>query len=409
MFYYLVLIRKIIVVAVIFACISSLSAENAKADVGFQSWISEFYQTASRNGIKRKTYEQAFSGVTEIDSTVLEKARYQPEFTTAIWDYIDGRVNPLTIQKGKRMGRYYAGTLKSVEKRFGVDSSVLLAIWSMESSYGEVLKKKSRLHYIPRALATLAYSDKKRRRFAEKQLIAALQILQDGDISREQFLGSWAGAMGHTQFIPTSYLAYGIDMDGNGRRDIWNSIPDALATAASLLQKNGWQTKKTWGYEVVMPSGGHQFREQTKTLAQWEKLGFIRPGKKKYPRPGDRAVLKYFAGADGPAFLVLKNFFVLKRYNNADAYALAVGLLADRLAGSDGMVQPWPRAPGALDIEEKIELQEKLKKLGYYTGEIDGALGQESKKAIRKFQEYVGVKVTGRPDKKLLQELRNRS
>ncbi|WP_457578058.1 lytic murein transglycosylase [Desulfomarina sp.] len=396
------------VIIIAFACVTCLLAENVKADPGFQSWISDFYRTASRNGIKRKTYEQAFSGVTEIDQVVLEKARYQPEFTTSIWDYIDGRVNPLTIRKGKRMGRYYAGTLESVENRFGVESSILLAIWSMESSYGEVLKKKNRLHYIPRALATLAYGDKKRRRFAEKQLIAALQILQDGDISREQFLGSWAGAMGHTQFIPTSYLAYGIDMDGNGRRDIWNSIPDALATAASLLRKNGWRTGKTWGYETVVPPGGYQFKDQTRSLAQWEKLGFIRPGKKKYPRPGDRAVLKFFAGGDGPAFLMLKNFFVLKRYNNADAYALAVGLLADRLAGSDGMVQSWPRMEGALDIGEKIELQERLKKLGYYAGEIDGALGRESKKAIRRFQVEAGIKADGVPRKELLRKLREK-
>ncbi|BCL62681.1 hypothetical protein DGMP_33740 [Desulfomarina profundi] len=283
--YYLVLIRKIIVITAVFVCISGLFTENVKADAGFQSWISGFYLTASMSGIKKKTYEQAFSGVTEIDPIVLEKARYQPEFTTAIWDYIDGRVNPFTIRKGKRMGRYYAGTLETVEKRFGVESSIILAIWSMESSYGEVLKKKNRLHYIPRALATLAYSDKKRRRFAEKQLIAALQILQDGDISREQFLGSWAGAMGHTQFIPTSYLAYGIDMDGNGRRDIWNSIPDALATAASLLRKNGWRTGKTWGYETLIPSGDINSRNRPRPWRNGKNLGLSVPERKNIPVP----------------------------------------------------------------------------------------------------------------------------
>jgi membrane-bound lytic murein transglycosylase B len=215
--------------------------------------------------------------------------------------------------------------------------------------------------------------------------------------------------MGHTQFIPTSYLAYGVDMDGNGRRDIWNSIPDALATSASLLKKNGWRTGQTWGYEVTTPSGGYRYKGQTRILSQWEKLGFIRPAKKKYPRPGDRAVLKFPAGPGGPAFLMLKNFFVLKRYNNADAYALAVGLLADRLVGSGGMVQAWPRIPGTLIVAEKMELQERLKKLGYYEGEIDGALGKESRKAIRKFQDQAGIKADGLPDRELLQELRNRS
>jgi membrane-bound lytic murein transglycosylase B len=214
--------------------------------------------------------------------------------------------------------------------------------------------------------------------------------------------------MGHTQFIPTSYLAYGVDMDGNGRRDIWNSIPDALATAASLLQKNGWQTGKTWGYEVVSSAGGDRYRDETKTLAQWTKLGFVRPVGKHFPRPGDRAVLKMLAGPGGPSFLMLKNFFVLKRYNNANAYALAVGLLADQIAGGSGMAQGWPRPPGALDVSQKFEIQERLKKLGYYPGEVDGNLGKESRKAIRGFQVSMGLVEDGIPSLELLEELRKK-
>jgi len=378
----------------------------AKADSGFEKWIADFYETASSKGISRTTYDKAFSGIIAPDPRVLKKASYQPEFTTKIWDYVDARVNPLSINKGMKKGAYYSGTLNSVTNRFGVRSSVLLAIWSMESNYGDILKKTERLHYVPQALATLAYGDKKRQKFGRNQLLAALKILQSGDISREQFTGSWAGAMGHTQFIPTSYLAYGVDMDGNGRRDIWNSIPDALATAASLLQKNGWRTGKTWGYEVISPPGGSEYTGETKTLAQWEKLGFIRPGEKKYPRLGDKAVLKILAGPEGPSFLMLKNFFVLKRYNNADAYALAVGLLADRLAGGSGMVQSWPRPAGSLTISEKFEIQERLKKHGYYSGEVDGYLGSQSRKAIRSFQRKAGLKEDGLPSLTLLEKLR---
>jgi membrane-bound lytic murein transglycosylase B len=383
-------------------CFAAEEAENTD----FRQWIVGFYPEAEKEGISRATWDAAFSGVAEPDLRVLEKANYQPEFTTEIWDYLDARVNPLSISKGEKMGRYYARTLAAIEKKFGVDQSVLLAIWSMESNYGAILEKTDRLHYVPLALATLAYGDPKRQKFARTQLVAALQILQAGDISKEQLTGSWAGAMGHTQFIPTSYLAYGVDMDGNGRRDIWNSIPDALATAANLLHKNGWRTGETWGYEVILPPDGEQFTDQTKTLAEWQKLGFKRPGDQAYPWPDNNAVLKIFAGTKGPAFLMMKNFFVLKRYNNSDYYALAVGLLADRLLGWRGIVQPWPRPPGSLSIEDKIELQTQLQEQGYYTGEIDGRLGDGTKAAIRQFQVQAGLVEDGVPSQDLLKALR---
>ena len=236
-----------------------LSPLSAHADAGFQKWVSGFYGTAAQSGISRTTYEKAFSGVTAPDPDVLEKARYQPEFTTKVWDYLDSRVNPYTISKGREMGSQHKRTLDAIERHFGVDATILLAIWSMESNYGEILTKTDRLHYVPQALATLAYADRKRAKFARQQLVAALKILQSGDISTREMTGSWAGAMGHTQFIPTSYLAFAVDADGNGHRDIWNSIPDALATAANLLKKNGWRTGETWGYESVAPRGGAKY------------------------------------------------------------------------------------------------------------------------------------------------------
>ncbi|MGE6742698.1 lytic murein transglycosylase [Allorhizobium pseudoryzae] len=380
---------------------------DARADTGFKTWVAKFYDTASASGISRSTYNKAFAGISGPDSDVLEKARYQPEFKSQIWDYLDSRVNPYTVRIGREMLARHGRTLAALENHFGVDKHILLAIWSMESNYGAVLENRDRLHHVPQALATLAWADPKRANFARKQLIAALKILQSGDVTPSHLTGSWAGAMGHTQFIPTSYLLYAVDADGDGRRDIWSSIPDALATSANLLAKNGWEGGKTWGYEAVLPSGAARYSGQTKTLAQWAALGFTRPNGKDFPRPSDRAELKLMAGSNGPAFLMLKNFFVIKRYNAADSYALAVGLLADEIAGFGGMTQTWPRPNGTLDIREKFELQSRLKELGYYDGEIDGNFGSGSKAAISAIQSRLGMDNTGEPSKTLLRALRN--
>jgi membrane-bound lytic murein transglycosylase B len=384
-----------------------LAPSLASANQRFEHWIHSFYSQASKAGITRKTYEAAFAGVMAPDPDVLQKARFQPEFTTKIWDYLDSRVNPYTIKAGRAAISQNSKTFTALEKYFGVSGDVLAAIWSMESNYGAVLDQPERLHYVPRALATLAYADPKRARYARKQLIAALKILQNGDIPPKEMTGSWAGAMGHTQFIPTSYLIYGVDADGNGKRDIWHSIPDALATTANLLKKNGWQTGKTWGYEVAPVHGASHLEGKTKTIAQWERLGFRRPNGHGFKFPNERAVLKMPAGPNGPAFLMTKNFYVIKRYNASDSYALAVGLLADRLSGYSGLVQSWPRPAGSLDISEKFEIQTRLKALGYYDGEIDGNFGSGSKAAIAAFQSRNGLSSNGEPSKTLLDRLRN--
>lgn len=392
--------------ALAFVVASTVTPAPARADAGFRQWIDNFYATASQSGITRATYRKAFAGVTDPDPDVLEKARYQPEFKSRVWDYVDSRVNPYTVKIGREMAAKHGQTLKALERHFGVDKNILLAIWSMESNYGAVLEKEDRLHYVPRALATLAYADKKRAKFARTQLVAALKILQNGDISANGLIGSWAGAMGHTQFIPTSYLLYAIDADGNGHRDIWNSVPDALATSANLLMKNGWQSGKTWGYEVVVPAGGNKYSGKTLTLAEWEKLGFIRPSGKGFKNGKDRASLKLMAGAGGPGFLMTKNFFTIKKYNAADTYALAVGLLADEIAGYGGMQQRWPRPDGTLDVKEKFELQTRLKALGYYDGEVDGNFGSGSKAAITSIQQRLGMEQNGEPSQALLNALR---
>ncbi len=383
----------------------SLVVQSCWAD-DFTDWLQSFRYEAERAGISRTIFTKVFDGVTEPDIRVLQRANHQPEFSLQIWEYLDTRVNALSIDRGREMARRYHKVLADIEQQSGVPASILLAIWSMETNYGLILTKKERLHYLPQALATLCWQDSKRKKFAKTQLLAALKIFAAGDVAQDDFLGSWAGAMGHTQFIPTSYLAYAVDFDGDGRRDVWNSVSDALASSANLLAKNGWRRGKTWGYEVVLVPGAKKYQGETKTLAEWQRLGVLRPGAKPFPRPGDKAVLKILADGNGPGFLMLRNFFVLKKYNNSDFYALAVGLLADRLAGWQGLVQQWPRPPHLLNFAEKMELQRLLERWGYYHGAVDGYPGKMTREAIRLFQKDKGFTVNGKADQNTLRQLR---
>jgi membrane-bound lytic murein transglycosylase B len=379
---------------------------SASADAGFQNWVRSFRSTAIQAGISGSTYDRAFRGITAADPEVLEKARFQPEFTAPVWDYFDNRVHDHSIAVGRQMARQWKPWLDRIEAKYGVNRYILLAIWSMESNYGEILKNDKVMRSVVRSLATLGYADKRRAKFARTQLVAALKILQSGDIDESHLTGSWAGAMGHTQFIPTSYQAYAVDMDGNGKRDIWNSVPDALATAANLLRKNGWQSGKTWGYEVSLPAG--KLPGGSMSLSKWQNLGVTRANGKPFRRGGDNATLKAPDGRDGPAFLATKNFFVLKKYNNADKYALAVGLLADEIAGYGGLVRDWSRPFTKLTFEQKQELQQRLSAHGYYDGKFDGKIGEASKKAIRAFQAQAGMSQDGHPSLEVLSTLRRR-
>lgn len=391
-----------------FVITSLLFAFSAQADEGFEQWLSHFYTTAASQGITRSTYTNAFDGVHEPDMDVLKKAAFQPEYTLEIWEYLDGRINSYSLGKGMEMYKQYSPLLQKIENDFHVDGTVLLAIWSMETGYGEVLKKRERLHYIPQALATLAYGDAKRKKFGETQLIAALQILQKGTISKDQLVGSWAGAMGHTQFIPTSYLAYAYDFDGNGRADIWNSVPDALATSANLLGKNGWNLRRGWGCETTAPENGMNYVDQSKPLSEWIRLGFKLSADCGKVKDEDHLVLKMPAKNAGPAFLTGKNYSVVKKYNNSDAYALAALLLSDRISGLPQPVKKWERPANSVIFEEKIEIQQLLKSKGYYSGEPDGFFGNASKDALKRFQQEKGMEVTGLPTKTVLTALRGK-
>jgi membrane-bound lytic murein transglycosylase B len=380
------------------------AATSANADSGFRGWVKSFRSVATDNGIKGSTYDFAFADVTSPDPVVLEKARFQPEFKDENWNYFDNRVNEQSIAEGRAMAAEWGRTLKGIEARFGVEAHVLLSIWSMETNYGRIMENAEVMRPVVRSLATLAYADKKRAKYARSQLIAALKILQSGDITLDHLRGSWAGAMGHTQFIPTSFLAYRADVDGNGHADIWSSVPDALGTAANLLKKNGWRSGQTWGYEVALPAG--KLPSGKLSLAKWQQLGVRRVDGKPFPRPDDAATLKVPDGRGGPAFLVLHNFSVIKRYNNADKYALAVGLLADGINGRDIMANDWKRPFTKLSFDQKLELQTRLRDKGVYDGKVDGKIGSGSRKAIMAWQAMAGLPQDGHPSLEVLNTLR---
>jgi membrane-bound lytic murein transglycosylase B len=393
-------LRRALLSALLGVAGSSALTGSASADAGFRNWIESFRSVAANSGISGETYRRAFAGISEPDPEVLEKARTQPEFKSPIWDYFDNRVHERSVATGQAMAKKYKPWLDKIEQRYGVSRNILLAIWSMETNYGEILKRPDVVKGTVRSLATLAYADKRRAKYARTQLIASLKILQRGDVDESHLTGSWAGAMGHTQFIPTSYIAYGVDIDGNGRRDIWNSVPDALATAANLLAKNGWQSGQTWGYEVRLPGG--KLPGGAMSLAKWQSLGVTRANGKPFSNPSASAVLKAPDGRGGPTFLMLRNFSVIKRYNNADKYALAVSVLADRIGGGGGFANDFNRPFTPLTIAEKEQLQDALTQSGFYDGKVDGNIGSGTKASILSFQAANGLTQDGYASKELL-------
>ena len=399
---------RILVAAIAALAVLSLAPPApAFADAGFEKWKRQFSRSARRNGISRRTLDTAFKGIDSFDPDVIDKARYQPEFKQRTWEYFDSRVDEVSIAKGRELRKRYKGLLDRIEARYGVDRDILLAIWSMESRYGAILDQPNVVRPIMRSLATLAAKDRKRARFARRQMLAVLSMLQKRQITPDQMVGSWAGAMGHTQFIPTSYRLYRQNFDGVGKADIWTSVPDALATAANLLRRNGWRKGQTWGYEVKPSARLYAQRNKRRTLAQWARLGVERVAGRKMPRTGTRATLKFPAGRNGPAFLMLKNFFVIKRYNNSDKYALAVGHLADQIAGGGDFVTPLPRPYPKLSREERSELQRRLWKLGLMEeGKFSGAVGPKTRKGVLAAQKRFGMKEDGHVSPGLLERLR---
>ena len=374
----------------------------AQADK-FQSCVEGFWPSAKSAGVSRATFEKATAGIT-LDKEVIESANYQPEYKKPVGEYVDRAVSTKRLEKGKEKLVEYKALLDQIEGKYGVDRHIVVAIWGVESNYGDNPGDKN----VIQSLMTLACSGTKAS-FARGQIVSALKILQRGDITHEKMNGSWAGAMGHTQFIPTTYSAYAVDQDGDGKRDIWGTIPDALGSTAAYLKVSNWIPGQTWGYEVKLPKSLNPSRisEKTyKTIGQWQKLGITRINGQPFPRAGDKAQLFAPDGSNGPAFLVLNNFRSILRYNQAKSYALAVGHLADRLAGYGPFVVPWPTSEDRLSLEQRMELQQDLIALGHLEGEVDGIIGSGTLEGVRSYQRAKGLAVDGYPTQTILKKLR---
>ncbi|MBD9466718.1 lytic murein transglycosylase [Pseudomonas sp. Pdm06] len=373
----------------------------------FAEWQAGFRREALTAGIRADLFDRAFIGVSP-DMSVIKADRSQPEFTRPVWEYLDGALSPLRVNKGKSLIQQNAQVLQSIEQRYGVDREALVAVWGMESNFGQFQGSKSVIN----SLATLAYEGR-RPGFAHAQLIAALQILQQGDITPEKMLGSWAGAMGQTQFIPTTYNTHAVDFDGDGRRDIWGSATDALASTAHYLQSSGWQRGQPWGFEVDLAEGfDYTLADGTirKPVSEWIRLGVSEYGGLPIA-PDDRqlsASLLLPAGHRGPAFLIFDNFRAILKYNNSSSYALAVGLLSKRFTDGGLVYGQWPKEDLPLSRSERIELQTLLGKHNYDAGNPDGIIGANTRKAIRSAQQSFGWPADGYPTQQLLEALRSR-
>lgn len=378
-----------------------ITGASPASEAGLQAWIQSFRPRALSNGISAATYDRAMR-IARYNPEVIRLDRKQAEFSRPVWEYLDSAASDSRTTKGRGLARTYSGTLGQVEGRYGVDRNIVMAIWGMESNFGG---NRGKMQIIP-SLATLAY-DGRRGEMFQNQLIAALKILQAGDTDPEHMLGSWAGAMGHTQFMPTSYLAYAVDFNGDGRRDIWSDDPtDSLASTAAYLNRSGWVPGLPAVVEVRLPGGfnyGQTGRSNVKSGSTWASQGVRAVDGRNLPSGGIIAP----AGAQGPAFLVTKNFIAIRAYNASDNYALGVAMLANRIGGGPGIVGSFPREAGALTHNEKEEVQRLLNRLGYNIGEPDGAIGEKTMAAIKAFQQRIGVSPDGYANTKLLQQLRS--
>jgi membrane-bound lytic murein transglycosylase B len=370
----------------------------------FSDFLARLKTDLPAAGLLPATLDQAVNGLSP-DPEVLELASVQPEYVKTAGDYLNLLVSDARIDNGRIKLAELAKILAAVETAYGVDRHIVLAIWGVESNYGAGMGSRS----VVRSLATLAAYDARRPQFWRAELLAALRILQSGDTSAENMAGSWAGAMGHTQFMPTTYAVHAVDFDKDGRRDIWNSIPDALASTANYLKTSGWVAGSPWGFEVKL-ADGFDFALSapgvTKTWAEWKKLGVARVEERAVPQSIGQLQLLLPAGAGGPAFLTGSNFKAILRYNNAISYALAVGHLGDRLSGGAAFAKAWPSEDKALGRAEREEMQRRLTSLGFDAGVADGVIGVGTRAAVRSFQKARGLPEDGHPDLALLARLR---
>jgi membrane-bound lytic murein transglycosylase B len=367
----------------------------------FQAWLRDFRRQARAEGISEATLARALDGA-RYRPRVIELDRSQPEFVRPIWQYLDSAVSQARVSQGRAKLDEHRDTARRMEQRYGVPAEIIVAIWGIESNYGGNFGDFSTVE----ALATLAF-DGRRRDFARGELLAALRILDAGDIAPDRMIGSWAGAMGHTQFIPSSFESYAVDGDGDGRRDIWGSIPDVMASTANYLARAGWQSGQPWGVEVRLPEGFDYAQTELSTQRssrEWAQQGVSRIDGGSLPGFEQASVIAP-AGAQGPAFLVGPNYRAILRYNNATSYALAVATLADGIAGREGIRAAWPRDAQPLSRSQVREMQQALNARGFDVGTPDGVMGPNTRRGLREFQRSIGVTPDGFATLSLLQRL----
>lgn len=373
------------------------------SDPGFDAWVAAFRPRALGRGISAGTFDAAYRGAGFIP-LVVERDRNQTEFTRTTQDYLAITASDERVALGRQEFANYRDVLNKIEQRYSVDAQVVAAIWGVESFFG------TRRGTIPviSSLTTLAY-DGRRADFFEQQLVAALKILQAGDVAPSNMVGSWAGAMGHTQFIPTSYLAYAVDFTGDGRRDIWSDDPtDSLASTANYLHKAGWTLGQPWGVEVVLPAGfntGLAGRGKGRSPSDWAAMGVRAATGGAVPNHGSASILLP-SGPTGPAFMIFNNFNVIARYNNAENYIIGVGHLSDRLIGGGPIKGSFPPDKAGMTLADRQELQRRLTAAGYDTQGSDGVIGAKTIAAVSAYQRDHGLEVTGQPSLALLQALR---
>ncbi len=376
----------------------------AEQSASFQAFIDSFRSQALAEGISADVYDRAMTGLTP-NERVVRALNTQPEFVRPIWEYIEGAVSQRRLDGGREQLAANTELFDRLESDYGVPREILTAVWALESNFGQVKGN----YNLFQALATLAYEGR-RQTFGRNQLIAALKISQQEGIDPSQMTGSWAGAFGHTQFIPTTFLGYAVDGDGDGVRDLWNSHADALASAASYLNRSGWRSGRDWGTEVTLPNGFDYAlanADVERSIDAWSASGVRKATNEALPASNEQAEIILPAGAAGPAFLITGNFDAIMRYNPATSYALAISYLSDGLRGRPGILGAWPYGEEQLSLQQRITIQEGLEALGFPTGGADGIIGPNTREAIRNFQTSRGLTADGFPSASLLTRILN--
>lgn len=383
----------LLIVVIGFGCVGAPARLVAQTQT-FAVFVESLWPLARDNAITRRTFEAATAGL-QPDAEVLALTRRQPEYGKPLGDYIAGAVTLSRITQGAKLAQIWTAPLADVRKSFGVDPWIVVAIWGIETHFGTVPSRKD----VFRSLATLAHA-RYRDDFFRDEFLAALKIIESEKIPRERMTGSWAGAMGQAQFIPSSYLKYAVDFSKDGQKDIWTNVPDVLGSIGNYLGKAGWQRDLPWGFEVMLPSD-FDFRRSRGSFREWAALGIKRAAGGAMPERGD-AVMLFPTGAGGPAFLVTANYLGIKAYNNSDAYALAVAHLADRMSGGKAFVTPWPAGDSPLSRDDRIALQKKMARLGFKVGNFVGQVDFDLRDSIREVQADAGWRADGHPTAQLL-------